>query len=210
VLVSYIRSSSYNNYDYCQQQYYISYVLGHPTVSGKKAQMGTIVHKVMECLARAKKALQENKKSFKDDVLGRIRITKDKIKSEKFVNTLIVKSYEHYTNESPHAFTGKDFRDCEKWSWMALHYNNGQFDPRNRNIVEAEPHFDIEITEPWAKYSYDLPDGTKLEGNLAIKGTIDLVTQIDDGVIEVIDWKTGRRIDWASGEEKTFVLLRYL
>jgi len=204
MLVSYIRSSSYNNYDYCQQQYYISYVLGHSTVSGKKAQMGTIVHKVMECLARAKKSLQDNKKSFKDDVLGRVRITKDKVKSEKFVNTLIEKSYEHYTNDSPHDFTKKDFRDCEKWSWMAIHYNNGQFDPRNRNVVEAEPHFDIEITEPWAKYSYDLPDGTKLEGNLAIKGTIDLVTQIDDGVIEVIDWKTGRRIDWASGEEKTY------
>ena len=96
MLVSYIRSSSYNNYDYCQQQYYINYVLGYGSTSSKKAQMGTIVHKVMECLARAKKALQDGKKSFKDDVLGRIRITKDKVGSDNFVNSLIEKSYSHY------------------------------------------------------------------------------------------------------------------
>ena len=49
-----------------------------------------------------------------------------------------------------------------------------------------------------------MPDGTKATGQLAIKGTIDLVTQIDDGVIEVIDWKTGQRKNWATGEEKTY------
>ena len=27
---------------------------------------------------------------------------------------------------------------------------------------------------------------------------------MDDGVIEVIDWKTGRRLNWATGEEKTY------
>ena len=33
-------------------QYFITYVLGHRSTSGKKAQLGTIVHKVMECLAK--------------------------------------------------------------------------------------------------------------------------------------------------------------
>ena len=58
MIVTYIRSSSYNNYDYCQLQYFITYVLGHRSTSGKKAQLGTIVHKVMECLAVCKKRLQ--------------------------------------------------------------------------------------------------------------------------------------------------------
>jgi len=49
-----------------------------------------------------------------------------------------------------------------------------------------------------------MPDGQKITGNLAIKGTIDLVTEVDDGIIEVVDWKTGRRLDWATGEEKTY------
>ncbi len=87
---------------------------------------------------------------------------------------------------------------------MALEYNKGQFDPRTRKIVAAEPHFDISIDEPWAEYDYQLPNGTTLKGNLAIKGTIDLVTETSKNVIEVIDWKTGRRIDWATGQEKDY------
>ena len=79
--------------------------------------------------------------------------------------------------------------------WKALQYNDGQFDPRTRNVVASEPHFDLVIEEDWAKYDFELPDGEKISGNLAIKGTIDLVTETEDGIIEVIDWKTGRRLD---------------
>ena len=31
--------------------------------------------------------------------------------------------------------------------WDTLKYNEGQFDPRYRKIVAAEPHFDIPIDE---------------------------------------------------------------
>ena len=55
MLVTYVRSSSYNNYSYCQMQYFITYVLGHQSDSGKKADMGTMAHKVMEILAGLKK-----------------------------------------------------------------------------------------------------------------------------------------------------------
>lgn len=76
------------------------------------------------------------------------------------------------------------------------------FDPRNRLIICPEQRFDLEIKKPWAQYSYDSPEG-KLEGYLGLKGTIDLITQIDDNFYEIVDWKTGRRINWATGEEKT-------
>ena len=79
MLVTYIRSSSYNNYDYCQQQYYISYVLGHPTSSGKKAEMGTIVHKVMECLGAGKKHVQDHPRKkliINDEAVGDISVPK--------------------------------------------------------------------------------------------------------------------------------------
>ena len=55
MLITYVRSSSYNNYSYCQMQYFITYVLGHQAESGKKAILGTIVHKVLEILARLMK-----------------------------------------------------------------------------------------------------------------------------------------------------------
>ena len=83
MIVTYVRSSSYNNYDYCQMQYFITYALGHRSISGKKAQLGTIVHKVMECLAACKKELQDTGKKTKlsitDDALGEINFTQKKV-----------------------------------------------------------------------------------------------------------------------------------
>ena len=61
MIVTYIRSSSYGNYDFCQMQYFMTYVLGYRSESGKKAQLGTTCHKVMECLASCQKELQEIK-----------------------------------------------------------------------------------------------------------------------------------------------------
>ena len=59
MIVTYFRSSSYNQYSMCPQAYYMTYVLGHQSPSGQAAEKGTIVHKVMECLAQAKLAHQQ-------------------------------------------------------------------------------------------------------------------------------------------------------
>ena len=76
MLVTYVRSSSYNNYAYCQMQYFITYVLGHQSDSGKKADMGTMAHKVMEVLAGLKKFQQDNSRKrylvVEDDAAGKI------------------------------------------------------------------------------------------------------------------------------------------
>ena len=210
MLVTYIRSSSYNNYSYCQMQYFITYVLGHQADSGKKAELGTIVHKVMETLARLKKFTQDNPTKLKltidDDALGNITIKKNELYTDAFVKALLQKSFNFYIAESKHSFTKTDNNDCMKLVWDTLRYNDGQFDPRNRNIIAAEPHFDIPIDEDWAHYEYTV-DGKKIKGQLAIKGTVDLVTESADGIIEVVDWKTGKRLDWATGEEKTYAKL---
>ena len=184
MIVTYIRSSSYNNYDYCQMQYFITYVLGHRSISGKKAQLGTIVHKVMECLASCKKELQDNpakSMSITDDAVGEIKFTERKLFTKKFVADLLDRSYEYYTESCTHHYTGADMKFCKKSVDDALSYNDGQFDPRKRNVVASEPQFDILIEEDWAKYEYKMPDGKTVEGQLAIKGTIDLVTEVDEG-----------------------------
>ena len=208
MIVTYIRSSSYNNYEYCQMQYFITYVLGHRSVSGKKAQLGTVVHKVMEVLASCKKKLQEepDKKSLyiTDDGIGKVNFTPKSLFTKTFVNKILDRSYEYYTENCTHKYTGADKKFCIKLTNDGLEYHDGQFDPRKRKIVDAEPQFDIPIEAPWAKFKYKMPNGEEVEGQLAIKGTIDLVTEVDDGVIEVIDWKTGQRKNWATGEEKTY------
>lgn len=208
MIVTYIRSSSYNNYAYCEMQYFITYVLGYYGLSGKKAELGTIVHKVMECLAALKKEFQDSspkskKISIDDDAIGNISITKNMLVSKTLPNDLLDLSFDFYTKNSHNNFTASDKKECKKLVWDTLDFNSGQFDPRNRNIIAAEPHFDIPIEEDWAFYEYDI-NGDKVKGQLAIKGTIDLVTKVDDNTIEVVDWKTGRRLDWATGEEKTY------
>jgi hypothetical protein len=188
-------------------QYFITYVLGHQPDSGKKAELGTIVHKVMETLAKLKKYQQDNPKKTKliitDEAVGEINIKKADLFTDDCVKDIIQKSFNFYTSDSKHNFTKGDNESCADLVWNTLSYNDGQFDPRYRNIVAAEPHFDIPIDEDWAHFDYKVGDKT-IKGQLAIKGTIDLVTESSEGIIEVIDWKTGRRLDWATGEEKTY------
>ena len=202
MIITYFRSSSFNAWGMCPQQYFLSYVLGIQDPGGKKAEKGTIVHKVMECLAHGKKAEQDGKEGFVDDVLGSQTI--DRLYDKDFVNELSQLSFDYYTQKSIHDFSTRDYKDCEKWAWKAIEYSDGAYDPRKRKIVDAEPHFDIVIDEPWAEYDYVMPDGKRIHGNLAIKGTVDLITDAGDGVYEATDWKTGMRKDWATGEIKSF------
>jgi len=207
MLVPYIRSSSYGQYEYCEMSYFFTYVLGYYQPSGKKAQLGTIVHKVMECLASCKKELQEsNKKRLKieDDAVGEIKFTPTSLYSNKIVDDLLNRAYEYFSLKCIHDYDKSDFKFCKDSVSTCINYNNGQFDPRNQTIIQPEAKFDIPIEESWAKFTFVDKDGNSQNGQLAIKGTIDLVTKMDDGVIEVIDYKTGQRKNWATGEVKTY------
>jgi len=181
----------------CPQQYFIEYNLGIRSPSNKKADKGTICHKVLEILAHIKLCSQNNESVYNDDILGDINIDKYNL------NTIIERVYKYYTAQfKHHEWELKDYKDCHSWVNKALTAHNGDFDPRNRNILQPEQHFDIVIEKPWAEYKYVTPKET-IEGFLAIKGTIDLITKINENTIEIIDWKTGKRLDWATGEEKT-------
>lgn len=181
----------------CEQQYFFEYVLGWRGPSNQKADKGTIVHKVLEILAFIKKAQQDNTTIIEDDIIGKIDITDYQL------DDIINKVYTYYSSQfNHHEWKEKDYKDCYNWVYKAITYHNGAFDPRNKDIVCPEQRFDIEIQKPWAKYSYE-SKGEKLEGNLALKGTIDLITKVNDDTLEILDWKTGRRLDWATGQEKT-------
>lgn len=181
----------------CEQQYFFEYVLGWRGPSNKKADKGTIVHKVLEILAVIKYGLQNNESFVDDDILGKISTSKYNL------NTIIEKIYNYYSKQfSHHQWEIKDYKDCHNWVLKAITQNNGMFDPRNREIICPEQKFDFEIKKPWSKYVYNHQNQT-ISGNLALKGTIDLITKLDDNTYEIIDWKTGRRLDWATGQEKT-------
>jgi len=181
----------------CEQQYFIEYVLGWRGPSGLKADKGTIVHKVLEILAFIKQGYQNQESTINDDIVGEIQVDSYDL------NNIYNSVYNYYSNNnSHHEWKEKDKTECFKWINKALEFNKGMFDPRNRDIVCPEQHFDFVLDKPWAKYSFDTPDGT-IAGNLALKGTIDLITRIDDNFFEIIDWKTGKRLNWSTGKEKT-------
>ena len=204
--IVYFRSSSFNSHRMCPMQYYMEYGLGWRGNSGKKADKGTIVHKILELAAVSKKALQEGRDTIDDSEIGQIETANY---DPEYLDEIIDKVYEYYTSRTTHhEWKPLDLKHCRAWVWKIFNDDDGFFDPKNRVVVDAEPHFDFEIEEEWAKYSYELADGTVLEGNLALKGTIDLITDIGDNTYEIIDWKTGRRLDWATGKEKTMAKLQ--
>lgn len=181
----------------CEQQYFIEYILGITGPSNQKADKGTIVHKVLEILADIKKAKQDGQSEILDSIIGKVSVEDYDLSN---ISTLIYNYYS--TGNSHHKWVDKDREDCYNWVQKAITHNNGMFDPRNKDIVSSELHFDFEIKKPWAKYLYKTENGD-ISGNLALKGTIDLVTRVDDNFFEIIDWKTGKRRDWATGKEKT-------
>lgn len=205
MIITSARSSMLNNFDLCQTQCFISYCLGKKLKAGLKAEIGSAFHLVMEILALFKKATQENTTSFENDKLGHFDVTDDYLNKD-YVNTIVRKSYEYYKSHSENEFTEKNFQQIQTWTHALLEYNNGTFDPRKRNIVEAEHFFDLPITKKWAFYNYPK---FGLMGNLHILGTIDLITKITDEIYEIVDFKTGRLFDFAKNREKTPEDLQY-
>lgn len=184
----------------CPMQYFIEYNLGLKSPSNKKADKGTICHKVLEILAHIKLCQQNNLSVYIDDILGSIDVDSYNL------TTLIERVYKYYSSQfKHHEWEAKDYKDCHAWVHKAITDHNGSFDPRSRDIVQPEQRFDIEIKRKWAYYKYDRDN---LEGYLAIKGTIDLITKVNDNTLEIIDWKTGKRLDWATGQEKTLAKLQ--
>jgi hypothetical protein len=184
----------------CAMKYFIEYVLGHTGKSNKKADKGTVFHKVMEIIANVKYTRQNSpkKKTFKDDIIGSVKIPEDLSKLD--VNSIYDKVYNYYsTNFSHHVWSNKDDAECREWVYCGLNKYNSYFDPRNQKIVKAEQHFDIELTNDWAKYNYEKYN---LSGYLKLMGTIDLITDIGD-MYEIVDYKTGACKNWATEERYT-------
>lgn len=195
MIAAYIRSSSLNQYEMCPLSYFIQYNLGLIYPSNKAAEKGSIVHKVMEVLAVAKKNQQENNLVFLDDHFGELPVKVN-------LDDIIDKSYDLYRKESVHNWTKADYRDCRDWTYKCLDYNNGMLDPRFLNVFSAEKKFDITLEQEWAAYDYDMGNGNRLKGQLALKGTIDLIVEHKNKSLEIIDWKTGQRKDWAKDKVK--------
>lgn len=204
-----MRSSSYGSYNLCQHKTFLNYVLGLPDVSGKAADMGNIFHKVMECLALGKLKHQQTGQvggwNIGDDYIG--EFIPENIYDNKILSKLTKMSFDYYASISKCSFTNADLTKSIKWANNAVDFQNGMFDPRKREVMAVEQYFDFEIPDQWARYDYTIGDKV-ISGNLSIKGTIDLILKVEDDHLEILDYKSGKREDFATGEEKTFEKLQ--
>ena len=203
MIICYHRSSSLGTLEFCEQKYFLQYNLGLKDKTNKKALMGTITHKALQILGDQKLCINRGNKSFTDDELGRF-----KVEDCNNLAKITEKAFNYYKKHFPEVpLKDADLRACTKWTEKAVAYQDGFCDPRNQNIFATELFFDIEIKKPWAKYSYKVGK-EKIEGYLAIKGTVDVIIKHDETYFEILDYKTGKRINWATGEEKTLEYLQ--
>lgn len=173
--------------------------MGLKNPSNKKSIIGTISHKCLELLAYRKLAEQNGEVTFYEPELDKTFNT-----SDIDIDLGIKEAWEYYIKKENHLdWVPLDYKHAKAHVHAVKDFSDGMFYPINRHILCPEKFFDFEIEEPWAKYNYVVGDKV-LSGNLAVRGTIDLVSLLNPTTIELIDWKTGQAKDWNTGRRKDY------
>lgn len=183
MLCPYLRSSQIGNWKTCELQTILTYVFGFTSKAGAAASGGTCTHKMLELRALGSMAKKAGQTSFDYDDWGEV----DADWAMDFDKT-IDRVYEHQQKVDSHV----DWSKMSKgkvlgWAKKAI-TDFPQYDPAKLNIIKVEQYFDIEIKEKWAKYEREI-NGQKIEGYLRLKGTIDCILDLGDGVYECFDYK---------------------
>jgi hypothetical protein len=192
-LLTYFRSSSVAAWRMCEWKYHLAYTLGLEDLSGIAAHKGNAVHKALELGARCQAARQRLEPTFSEEETG-ITWETATFDYDKAMDV----GYEHYRAGATHLkWSEKDRDECRKWMWQALNWMGGLYNPLNRRVVQPEQFFELDLPFDWAQTA---------AGPLKMMGTIDLLLEAEHepDALELVDWKTGRRWDWATGEEKTY------
>lgn len=195
MICTYLRSSLLNSFALCENRAFIEYCIGIKQPPNKAALQGTCLHAVCEALALEKLAEQNGQNVFSQEQLG------ESIVGSYDSFSYLKRIYLVLDKENPNIFDDNSFRECEKLVEKMESYNGGMMNPKNADIFGAETPVNIEIAKPWALYDFDTPT-EKLKGYLTLKGTIDLIVKHDEDTIEIVDYKSGSKTDWATGKTK--------
>jgi ATP-dependent helicase/DNAse subunit B len=164
-----LSSSLISSYTFCNFQYFLRYVLElESSGSGKAATTGTIVHQALEWASRLKK---KNKINVDPEWL-----------------------FERSWNEHPHPnlrkFTSKglsaDYKKCKASFFKII--EDEFYNPYNLKIIDAERWFEIELPGP----EWEVKKDGKTK-QLAVRGYMDLIHELNENTIEIVDYKTGLR-----------------
>jgi hypothetical protein len=175
VKIESLRASGANTYEDCAWKYFLVNEIGFESRQSAKTLRGSIVHSCLEILAKARKTGH------------------DKLKDKYIDPSYLLKiCWRRHVRENPDVkLTLEDYNFCVS----QINYMMGsRFNPLNLKILNIEDQFEITIKKPEAK----LPGGKYMK----LRGTIDLITELDEETLEIIDYKTGKRSDWVTGEVK--------
>lgn len=202
-MIFFLRSSMIGTLSLCEAQFVYQYILGFPGKVNLKATLGNVVHKAAEILALKNLALKNNQERLIVDDIG--ELTLDQCDDIEYITT---QAFEFYKDNTPDiVMSPKDLRTCISWVYKIISFNDGELDPRNQNIFNCEHFFDFEVKKDWAICDYTIK-GVKYNQYLRLKGTIDLILVETDDCLHIQDYKTGKRLDWSTGETKTQESLR--
>lgn len=194
---TYIRSSSWGSYEMCPMKYFFVYELGMKDKQNVKALMGSVMHKNLELLGKAKIAQQSKKRQFKDDDFGTIKL------KDITLDRLNEMSFDFYDMAYPGLMSNASKKQCLQWTELAVTRLDGSLDPRNQNLHAVEEFFDVEVPHKWADYSYQFGN-REIKGRLRLKGTVDVIMKEDETYFHILDYKSGRRYNWAKDKVKTY------
>jgi hypothetical protein len=199
MIITFLRSSSYGTHEICPHKYFLEYTLGIRSKTNEKASVGSAFHKAMECLARKKLALDRGDKIVDLEDLGKYPI--DQVTYEFAAR----QGFETYKKLEQPQWTSDKYEEIYKLLLKALDYCGGKYNPLNQNIVDVELRFDFTLPHDWAHYRYELPNGEILDGQLGLKGTMDLLTDEGNGVLCLYDYKSGlHRSDINTRKDKEY------
>lgn len=164
------------------------------------ASKGTCVHKALELLGLRQLAIQRNESKFHDEETNKT-YELDKFKFDDAINNAL----SFYINDKK-VLTTVDIPDCVEWYNISIDKYKS-YTPLGQKVLTVEEHFDFELPYDWANYEYEV-QGEVYKGRLGLKGTMDLLFDIDEDTIEYVDYKTGgSNRDWLSGKSKDSVTL---
>lgn len=168
-----LRASSIESFDDCQFKYFLNNICNIDSVPNKKALLGTIVHHVLEIIAKTKKT-------------GHYKL-KSKINNHSYLLDLC---WNKYCKQHEHLF---EFEKKDKTFCLQMIENvlQSDYNPLNYKILATEQQFALKINRPGFK-------------DFELRGTMDLIVEIDKDTIGLNDYKTGLRKDWSTGKLKEY------
>ena len=171
-----VRASTLNTYKDCEFKYWLIHQCEAEDQTGFKAILGTIIHWVAEILAKSKKNNHYKLNSKINDF-----------------NILLKIAYSRFRKDYPHHQWNEeiDIAFCKKQIEYII---NSPFNPLKCNILDIEKQFEISLN----KIGFALPGGEYLK----LRGTMDRIDLIDQDTIHIIDYKSGKRLNWDTGTSK--------